>query len=61
MESLRGAEGRWRTERERKTWLGGDGDKDGFADGGEVANRNLGTVGAGNHFAEVQVAEGSAS
>lgn len=53
-EKLRGLEGPWRTQTDRKQWLQDD---LGSFSAGEEWDRSLGTIGAGNHFAEVQVVE----
>ncbi|MCJ1407064.1 hypothetical protein MMC19_001134 [Ptychographa xylographoides] len=62
-EKLRGLEGAWRTQRDRVAWLK---DVDSFGDlnmssasasAGEEWDSALGTIGAGNHFAEIQVVE----
>ncbi|KAH7027066.1 tRNA-splicing ligase RtcB-domain-containing protein [Macrophomina phaseolina] len=50
-EQLRGLEGPWREQWEREGWLG-EGNS-----AGEEWDRSLGTIGAGNHFAEIQVVE----
>lgn len=50
-ERLRGLEGRWRGVREREAWVGEG------SSAGERWDESLGTIGAGNHFAEVQVVE----
>lgn len=49
-ESLRGLEGEWAGTDERGWWLGD-------ATAGEEWDRSVGTIGSGNHFAEVQVVE----
>ncbi len=56
-EKLRGLEGTWRTQKARETWLQTDGKANSSA--GEEWDAALGTVGAGNHFAEIQVVEES--
>ncbi|KAH7388711.1 tRNA-splicing ligase RtcB-domain-containing protein [Pyrenochaeta sp. MPI-SDFR-AT-0127] len=56
-EKLRGLEGAWRTQAQREMWLQ-DGDNNCSA--GEQWDASLGTIGAGNHFAEIQVVEQSA-
>lgn len=56
-EKLRGLEGAWRSQTARETWLQCDGAADSSA--GEEWDAALGTVGAGNHFAEIQVVEES--
>lgn len=50
-EQLRGLEGPWREQAEREYWMG-EGNS-----AGEEWDRSLGTIGAGNHFAEIQVVE----
>jgi len=56
-ENLRGLEGAWRTQKAREVWLQTDGGANRSA--GDVWDAALGTVGAGNHFAEIQVVEES--
>ncbi|KAJ4320172.1 hypothetical protein N0V94_003533 [Neodidymelliopsis sp. IMI 364377] len=56
-EKLRGLEGPWGTQELRELWLQ---DKDGSCSAGEQWDSSLGTIGAGNHFAEIQVVEESA-
>jgi RNA-splicing ligase RtcB len=56
-EKLRGLEGPWRTQSHREAWLQ---DIDGTCSAGEEWDMALGTIGAGNHFAEIQVVEKSA-
>ncbi|KAF2463183.1 release factor H-coupled R [Lindgomyces ingoldianus] len=51
-EKLRGLEGPWRTQADREQWLLDDG-----CSAGEEWDSSLGTIGAGNHFAEIQVVE----
>ncbi|KAI9680711.1 MAG: hypothetical protein M1817_004151 [Caeruleum heppii] len=65
-ERLRGLEGPWRTQRERRIWLSMDisegeaGDVlQGDFSAGETWDEALGTIGAGNHFAELQIVEES--
>ncbi|KAJ4296608.1 hypothetical protein N0V90_006655 [Kalmusia sp. IMI 367209] len=53
-EKLRGLEGAWRTQAERKVWLE---DGEGSCKAGWEWDQALGTIGAGNHFAEIQVVE----
>ncbi|OAL50726.1 release factor H-coupled R [Pyrenochaeta sp. DS3sAY3a] len=53
-EKLRGLEGPWRTQTHRELWLQ-DGAEQYSA--GENWDRSLGTIGAGNHFAEIQIVE----
>jgi hypothetical protein len=48
-ETLRGLEGPWLGTREREAWLGGEGNSTGI----ERFDQALGTIGVGNHFAEV--------
>lgn len=55
-EKLRGLEGPWRTQESRELWLH---DRDGSCSAGEQWDSSLGTIGAGNHFAEIQVVEES--
>ncbi|KAI9699136.1 MAG: hypothetical protein M1836_003325 [Candelina mexicana] len=57
-EKLRGLEGAWKRQLDRKRWLsdGGEG-----CSAGEEWDRSLGTIGAGNHFAEIQVVESASS
>ena len=57
-EKLRGLEGPWRTQEHRELWLQ---DRDGSCSAGEQWDSSLGTIGAGNHFAEIQVVEESAN
>ena len=56
-EKLRGLEGPWRTQAYRETWLQ-DGKGNSYSTGEQWDNA-LGTIGAGNHFAEIQVVEES--
>lgn len=53
-EKLRGLEGPWRTQEHREVWLQ---DEEGSCSAGEQWDSSLGTIGAGNHFAEIQVVE----
>ncbi|KAF2657508.1 hypothetical protein K491DRAFT_703385 [Lophiostoma macrostomum CBS 122681] len=53
-EKLRGLEGPWRTRTDREQWLR---DEEGSCSAGEEWDRAVGTIGAGNHFAEIQVVE----
>lgn len=60
-DQLRGLEGPWRTQNDRIVWL-----TEPMVDGqaqcwsaGEEWDKALGTIGAGNHFAEIQVVESS--
>ncbi|KAF2856316.1 release factor H-coupled R [Plenodomus tracheiphilus IPT5] len=53
---LRGLEGQWKTQAHRELWL--QNDQDSFA-AGKQWDVSLGTIGAGNHFAELQVVEKS--
>lgn len=55
-EKLRGLEGAWRTHTYREAWLENE---DGSCSAGEQWDSALGTIGAGNHFAEIQVVEES--
>jgi RNA-splicing ligase RtcB len=55
-EKLRGLEGPWRTQVHREAWLG---EQNGSCSAGEEWDKTLGTIGAGNHFAEIQVVEES--
>ncbi|MCJ1249347.1 hypothetical protein MMC30_006570 [Trapelia coarctata] len=60
-ERLRGLEGPWRTQKDRTAWLTDIGAAHGLsgscASAGEEWDSALGTIGAGNHFAEIQVVE----
>jgi len=56
-EKLRGLEGVWRTPAYRQVWLFDEQQRDCSA--GEQWDDTLGTIGAGNHFAELQVVEAS--
>ena len=56
-EKLRGLEGAWRTQADREVWLTNSEGKS--CEAGEEWDASLGTIGAGNHFAEVQVVEES--
>ena len=58
-ERLRGLEGAWRTQKVRGTWLEMEEERQSYS-AGEEWDAALGTVGAGNHFAELQVVEESA-
>tara|TARA_R110002003_G_scaffold269_1_gene17937 strand:- start:843 stop:2027 length:1185 start_codon:yes stop_codon:yes gene_type:complete len=53
-ERLRGLEGPWRTQAHRLAWLQ---EKGISCSAGEEWDKSLGTIGAGNHFAELQVVE----
>lgn len=53
-EKLRGLEGPWRAQEDREAWLR---DGEGKSAAGEEWDKSLGTIGAGDHFAEVQVVE----
>ncbi|KAJ4991337.1 hypothetical protein SVAN01_03235 [Stagonosporopsis vannaccii] len=55
-ETLHGLEGPWRTQQDRDLWLQ---DQESSCSAGEQWDRSLGTIGAGNHFAEIQVVEES--
>ena len=57
-EKLRGLEGPWRTQQDREVWLRDDGSSASYS-AGEEWDTSLGTIGAGNHFAEIQVVEES--
>jgi RNA-splicing ligase RtcB len=54
-EQLRGLEGAWRTQAYREEWLLDEEKHSSSA--GEQWDASLGTIGAGNHFAEIQVVE----
>lgn len=56
-EKLRGLEGAWRTQRDRETWPMSHEGKS--CSTSEQWDKLLGTIGAGNHFAELQVVEES--
>lgn len=60
-EKLRGLEGAWRTQKDRVAWLTGmdaaAGSSGSCASAGNEWDSALGTIGAGNHFAEIQVVE----
>ncbi|PSN73047.1 hypothetical protein BS50DRAFT_483287 [Corynespora cassiicola Philippines] len=59
-EKLRGLEGAWRTQAARELWLQGhDGRDSSSCSAGPEWDVALGTIGAGNHFAEIQVVEKS--
>ncbi|KAF3042243.1 hypothetical protein E8E11_000185 [Didymella keratinophila] len=53
-EKLRGLEGSWKSREDRELWLI---DEQGSCAAGEEWDKSVGTIGAGNHFAEVQVVE----
>lgn len=55
-EKLRGLEGPWRTHKYREAWLHQNGIN---CSAGQQWDKSLGTIGAGNHFAELQVVEAS--
>jgi RNA-splicing ligase RtcB len=55
-EKLRGLEGTWRTQKHREAWMQ---EEDGSCSAGEEWDKTLGTIGAGNHFAEIQIVEES--
>lgn len=57
-DKLRGLEGPWRASGDRIAWLTSNGT---CISAGEQCDRALGTVGAGNHFAEIQVVEASSA
>lgn len=54
--SLRALEGPWQTQAHREAWLQHE---KGSCSTGEKWDKSLGTIGAGNHFAEIQVVEES--
>ncbi|MCJ1399483.1 hypothetical protein MMC11_002685 [Xylographa trunciseda] len=62
-EKLRGLEGAWRTQTDREAWLSeacapsSTTAESASASAGEEWDAALGTIGAGNHFAEIQVVE----
>lgn len=56
-EKLRGLEGAWRTQDARESWLRNEAGESSTVE--EEWDAALGTVGAGNHFVEVQVVEES--
>ncbi|KNG51321.1 release factor h-coupled family protein [Stemphylium lycopersici] len=56
-EKLRGLEGAWRTQAHREAWLVDD--QENSYSAGKQWDSALGTIGAGNHFAEIQVVEES--
>ncbi|MCJ1468057.1 hypothetical protein MMC07_006683 [Pseudocyphellaria aurata] len=56
-EKLRGLEGAWRTQQDREIWLRANTGEERNCSAGEAWDMSLGTIGAGNHFAEVQVVE----
>ncbi|KAI4214494.1 MAG: hypothetical protein LQ351_002911 [Letrouitia transgressa] len=71
-EKLRGLEGPWRTQKDREVWLSADDNDDDDDDNatatatatysaGAKWDAALGTIGAGNHFAELQVVEDALS
>ncbi|KAH7130612.1 tRNA-splicing ligase RtcB-domain-containing protein [Dendryphion nanum] len=53
-EKLQGLEGPWRTSVDRENWLQ---DKSGNCSAGKEWDASVGTIGRGNHFAEIQVVE----
>lgn len=57
-EKLRGLEGVWRTQKAREIWLENDEETANYK-AGEEWDAALGTIGAGNHFVELQVVEES--
>jgi RNA-splicing ligase RtcB len=57
-EKLRGLEGAWRTQADREMWLK---DANGSCSTGEEWDQAIGTIGAGNHFAEIQIVEEAAT
>lgn len=62
-ETLRGVEGEWMGTSEREWWLSCSSDQEATGEEtkslsvGEEWDRYLGTIGSGNHFAEIQVVE----
>lgn len=60
-EKLRGLEGPWRAQKDRTAWLtdinAAESSLQACASAGEEWDSALGTIGAGNHFAEIQVVE----
>jgi len=58
-DKLRGLEGPWRDQVTREVWLGSNEASGSSFSAGEEWDKALGTVGAGNHFAELQVVEES--
>ena len=57
-EKLRGLEGPWRSQAERTSWLHDDHECNGESCSARPDwDKALGTIGAGNHFAELQVVE----
>jgi RNA-splicing ligase RtcB len=58
-DNLRGLEGRWSLQASREAWLTIKGGK--CYSAGEEWDTALGTIGAGNHFAELQVVESSST
>jgi len=58
-DKLRGLEGPWRDQGTRESWLEEEGVEGVTCSAGEEWDKSLGTVGAGNHFAELQVVEES--
>lgn len=57
-EKLRGLEGAWRTQQDRQIWLRENvSGEEQNCSAGETWDKALGTIGAGNHFAEIQVVE----
>ena len=55
-EKLRGLDSPWRRRSDREEWLT---DEEGCSSAGNEWDGSLGTIGAGNHFAEIQVVESS--
>lgn len=53
-DKLRGLEGPWRTQTDREQWLR---DGTGSCSASGKWGQSVGTIGAGNHFAEIQVVE----
>ncbi|KAL8741666.1 MAG: hypothetical protein Q9190_005755 [Brigantiaea leucoxantha] len=60
-EHLRGLEGPWRTQEDREAWLSADSGETAMYSAGAEWDASLGTIGAGNHFAELQIVEKSSS
>lgn len=61
-EKLRNLEGAWRTQHDRESWLRKNYDgKEQICSAGKVWDAALGTIGAGNHFAEIQIVEEATS
>lgn len=61
-EKLRDLEGAWRQQHDREAWLrNGLEETQQSCSAGKVWDAALGTIGAGNHFAEIQIVEEAAS